>query len=58
MIIYLTLPSKVSRNLKVAGLGKKQVYVLNLVEELKRCWGSVPVSRLNICFTLEELFLH
>lgn len=58
MIICLALPSKVSRNIRVAGLGKKQIPVLNLVEELRRCWASIPVSHLNICFTLEELFLH
>ncbi|NXJ67117.1 SUSD1 protein, partial [Rostratula benghalensis] len=58
MVICLTLPSELPRNLKMAGLGKKQIPVLKLNEKLKICWGPILVNHLNISLKLQEAFQH
>jgi len=48
VVICLTLPSKLPRNLRVPGFGRREIPALKLGEKLTSCWGPIPVNHLNI----------
>ncbi|NXE82854.1 SUSD1 protein, partial [Cochlearius cochlearius] len=52
MVISVTLPRELPRNLKVAELRNKLIPVLKLGEKRKSCWGPIPVNHLNVCLKL------